>query len=517
MDLNVHVRRCLVHGKTNRKALNACVSSSDFDPRVTIAVGIMRWLMDYQREEIQVMMESRGIGISTGEISNLSTEFLLRFYCIHRRHMKDLELKEYILHLDGTGESGDEIVFMAKDGITGITLDARIMPSESSEYIIPFLRRIKKAFGNPISVLRDMGNAIRESVSAVFPKALQIICHYHFVKALGKDAFSSYADLRESMVFTKKLAAMSNITKPERGTGIIYAEKLWIAIAAEYILYPRNIPSKFPFVLPYFEVMKRCMEIEDMLESIIRWNASHLIIVKSVTDLYSAVRGITHEQEVLEKYRIVVRVWEWFESIRKALKVSREMNSRELKEPPDIWIIGKDLNKALTDIISEGEFAGGELRRISSIFRERVEEHREELLSPVVGKDGNTINVVRHNGIEEIGHRWSRMHIRRRTGRSQTARDMARFGALTAILSNVENDHYIKKILSKIDFLKEFTSITKEEMDKARKLIRPNPCVPIIRKDRERKPVLDALVEILETHDILPEKELKGWIEAIKI
>ena len=90
---------------------------------------------------------------------------------------------------------------MAKDGLTGITMDARIMPSESSEYIIPFLKRIRKTFGNPISVLRDMGNAIRESVTAVFPKALQLICHYHFVKALGKDVFSSYGDLRESMVY----------------------------------------------------------------------------------------------------------------------------------------------------------------------------------------------------------------------------------------------------------------------------------------------------------------------------
>ena len=40
--------------------------------------------------------------------------------------MEDMELKEYMLHLDGTGESGGEIVFMAKDGITGITMDACI-------------------------------------------------------------------------------------------------------------------------------------------------------------------------------------------------------------------------------------------------------------------------------------------------------------------------------------------------------------------------------------------------------
>ncbi|MHB1806227.1 MAG: hypothetical protein ACYCR2_06685 [Thermoplasmataceae archaeon] len=517
MSLNIHVRKCTLHKETNRKLIDALVSGSNFDPGVTIAVGLLRWIMDYQISEIQILMESRGIRISTGEISNLTKEFLLRFYCIHRRHMKDLDLKEYVLHLDGTGESGDDIVFMAKDGLSGITMDAAIMPSESSEYIKPFLQEIENVFGNPVSVLRDMGIAIKESTSAVFPGILQLICHYHFVKDLGKTVFRSYIELRSSMVATKALASISEENMPEKGEGIEYAEKLWIAIASEYVLYPRNIPSKYPFVLPYFEILKRCMEVEGMLDSIMGWNASHLMIVKPVTDLYTTVRQITGDQMVLENYRIIARVWEWFENIRKALRVSRELNSREAKEAPDIGITGIELNRTLSDIIEEGEFADGELKRISGVFRKRIEDHRSELLSPVTGKDGKTVNIVRHNGIEEIGHRWSRMHIRRRTGRSQTTREMAMYGALTAVLSNIENKHYGERVLSKIDFLKEFSSITKEEMDNAGKLIRPNPRVPIIRNDRERKPVLAALVKILEINHNLPGKDLKAWVQSIKI
>jgi len=45
-----------------------------------------------------------------------------------------------VLHIDGTGESGDEIVFTGKDGKTGITLDAQIMPAESVKYLKPFLK-----------------------------------------------------------------------------------------------------------------------------------------------------------------------------------------------------------------------------------------------------------------------------------------------------------------------------------------------------------------------------------------
>ena len=42
--------------------------------------------------------------------------------------------------------------------------------------------------------------------------------------------------------------------------------------------------------------------------------------------------------------------------------------------------------------------------------------------------------------------------------------------------------------------MKEFSSITKEEMDQAQKLIRPNPCDPIIRNDKKRVAVLHELV-----------------------
>ena len=54
----------------------------------------------------------------------------------------------------------------------------------------------------------------------------------------------------------------------------------------------------------------------------------------------------------------------------------------------------------------------------------------------------------------------------------------------------MENGHYIEKVLSWIDFMKEFSSITKEETDQARKLIRSNPCDPIIRNDAKRVTVL---------------------------
>ena len=71
----------------------------------------------------------------------------------------------YVLHLDGSAESGDEITFTAKDGMTGFTIDSWIMPSESSEYIKPFLKSIREKYEKPLAVVRDMSEQIKISVS----------------------------------------------------------------------------------------------------------------------------------------------------------------------------------------------------------------------------------------------------------------------------------------------------------------------------------------------------------------
>ena len=76
------MRKCNDHEETNRKATDILINGSWFDPRITMEVGLLRMVMDYQTSEVQIFFESRGIEISAGEISNMSREFLLRYYCV---------------------------------------------------------------------------------------------------------------------------------------------------------------------------------------------------------------------------------------------------------------------------------------------------------------------------------------------------------------------------------------------------------------------------------------------------
>jgi len=80
------------------------------------------------------------------------------------------------------------------DGITEIILENVKIASEKAEKIIPFLRRIKQLYGQPLALVHDMGKGILNAVKEVFPNTPDFICHYHFLSAQGKTLFGAEND-----------------------------------------------------------------------------------------------------------------------------------------------------------------------------------------------------------------------------------------------------------------------------------------------------------------------------------
>jgi hypothetical protein len=495
-----------------------------------ITIGVLRWLFNYQRNEIKLFLEGRGIDISTGEISNLSEEFLLRFYVIHKNHsfhINGLFEKNagYILHLDGSAEAGDEITFTAKEGITGITIDSWIMPSEGREYIKPFLETIKGIYGSPLTVVRDMREEIAVSVSEVFTGVPQQICHYHFVRNLGDIIFKHrYEELRKAILDTHILARilslkkklMDGISNRER---MVIAEYYWVRLAIEYILHPREIKSDYPFILPYLEVMNRIVEILGMFNKIVMWNSWHNKKIGFVLKFNEYLKKMVATHEVQMWYKKIQYIWKWFEEIRKVLRVSRELSEKgQMNSPTTANENDEELKKTILKIRSEGMKLGGEYISISKKICENCENHMGELFVKVLNKKGEEIKIVRNNGIEELNHRWSRMHIRRRTGRSRTTKEMEKYGALLAVFSNIENENYIEKVLDNVlDFVRDMQNVSDEAVQEARKLIRTFPQCPMIRSDARRPVILREFIAIIRDEiDEISDMDIEKWLQNFK-
>ena len=127
-----------------------------------------------------------------GEIGYLGRKFVVYLALAHGESREKLvqsmaKRGGYILHVDGTCEGDSPHLFCGMDGVTEWILDNIKIPSEKKELLIPFFRRIRNHYGYPIALVHDMGVGILSAVVKVFPGIPDYICHFHFLRDVGKD------------------------------------------------------------------------------------------------------------------------------------------------------------------------------------------------------------------------------------------------------------------------------------------------------------------------------------------
>ncbi len=161
---------------------------------VMVYVGKALFVRCLGEQEIIKELQERNTPISDRGISYLGKKFIIYLAIAHRESRE--QLKEamatkggYILHLDGTCEQDSPHLITGLDGISEIVLDNIKLPSEKAEMLIPFLKGIKEQYGDPVALVRDMGKGISSAIEAVFPSTRDYICHYHFLRDIGKDLF----------------------------------------------------------------------------------------------------------------------------------------------------------------------------------------------------------------------------------------------------------------------------------------------------------------------------------------
>ncbi len=157
-----------------------------------VLIGLLRWRLGMKRHEIHEYLKTKNIFLSTGTISNRSLDFLLLFKQLHKHKSREIraliERKgSLILHMDGTHRAGGKVAFVLQEGIDNIIIDAVLIPSEAEEHISPILSELKKTYGTPLVIVRDMAKGLALSASNIFPNTRQQICQIHFTRNLESD------------------------------------------------------------------------------------------------------------------------------------------------------------------------------------------------------------------------------------------------------------------------------------------------------------------------------------------
>ncbi|MDP7269213.1 MAG: hypothetical protein QF408_13700 [Pirellulales bacterium] len=172
---------------------------------VLVYVGEEFYLNSRDNEQIVMALTEKNVFVCPSEISYLAKKFIVYLSLVHKKVQKETKAflsinGGYILHLDGTCEGDSPHLISVLDGITEIVLDNTKVPTENADDLKPFLKGIRTAYGDPVAVVSDMGKGIVAAIEAVFKNVPIFICHYHFLKSLGKELLEPEEDtIRKKM------------------------------------------------------------------------------------------------------------------------------------------------------------------------------------------------------------------------------------------------------------------------------------------------------------------------------
>jgi len=145
------------------------------------------------REELR---RHNNLTISESEITYLAKKFV--HYVSEAQKDRQSEIRHflhkgggYFLYFDAMhpGDGAAHIMCAVAEEISekvNIVLGSTKLPTESTENVAAFFREIKEKYGNPLAGICDMLASNLAAFKEVFPDVLLLICHFHFLRSIGK-------------------------------------------------------------------------------------------------------------------------------------------------------------------------------------------------------------------------------------------------------------------------------------------------------------------------------------------
>lgn len=218
---------------------------------VLVFVGRALFQRHLNLKEVQAELMARNVRICTSEIDYLGRKFVTYLALAHRRATPGVRQKMdmaggYVLHLDATHEGDAPALMSGMDSLSEFVLANVKIPSENADHIIPFLQEIKANYGTPTACVHDMGTGICKAVSKVFPNTKDFICHFHFLRDVGKDFLEpAYGRLRKRL---RKHATSTEINRQVREMKQTLQEEGIEGHALKRLLQDTELPEDCPLL-----------------------------------------------------------------------------------------------------------------------------------------------------------------------------------------------------------------------------------------------------------------------------
>lgn len=459
-------------------------SGCTFGYDVLVFVGQSLFLRQCPTQQIIEQLQTRQVRLSPSEVGYLGKKFVVYLALAHRQSAPRLKQAMraqggYILHLDGTGEGGGPMLMSSLDSLSEIVLGNVKVPSEKTEQIVPFLEEIKRRFGVPLAVVHDMGRGILAAVQRVFPGVPDFVCHFHFLRDVGKDLLEAdYDAIRQRLRkhgLTEKLLYYARRFKAaiDEQPGLVESfsenvqghclpsQKLEVfPLVCAYALIQWALEGKtdgegygFPFDRPHVQFAKRLQALGQGLEQIKdvhlrgQW-ADNKPLFKLSCELKSLCAD-----EGLQRMLIAIDLKiEVFDRLRSAMRIAEAGGTAGLNSgsrPLAMGPIEKAVEHFHQEITSRADYAS--TPHWQALIGQ-IDKYKDKLFAdPITVRTPSgtrRLQPQRTNNLMERFFRDFRRAARRRSGHNSISRLLQSMIADTPLVRNLENPRYLKILLN---------------------------------------------------------------------
>ena len=458
---------------------------------VIVYVGYALFVHCRSEKEIMKELAEKNISISDREISFLGKKFVMYLALAHRESRQRIRRAMavrggYILHLDGTCEGDSPHLFSGLDGIAELVLDNVKLPSEKADLLIPFLRQIRQQYGDPIALVHDMGKGILLATGEVFPGKPDFICHFHFLRDIGKDLLEDdYRRIRNRLKKLKIRTSLRQRAKAlEKAIGI--EDKAVHALKSGINKGEIEVPSFHQMPdLAAFTMIHWAFDTSGQLRGYgFPFDLAHLLFYQRLKMIYSVIEQIRdtplrHENKtykpLFQLFRLIKRIMDdatlnksvaqieervkVFGDLRKALRIALPEGKKGLNDDgddTDIKTIEERVKEFREQITNDSHFSEKDHYRK---MIQQIDAYWEKLFAdpiPVDTPNGRVfIQPQRTNNTLERFFRDLKRRSRKRSGTVSLTKILKTILSDTPLVKNLDNEQYLSIILDGCDTLEE--------------------------------------------------------------
>jgi hypothetical protein len=470
---------------SSEELLRLAASRCNVGHDILVFVGESLFRRHKTSQEVRTELIARNVHLSHSEIAYLGRKFITLLAAGHHRATPRIRRTMmlsggYVLHLDATHEGDAPALMTGMDSLSKIVLANIKLPSEHADHIVPFLRQLQADYGTPKACVHDMGTGIGKAVAVVFPGTRDLICHFHFLRDIGKDYLEpTYDKLRQrlrSHAMSSKLHALVRNVRGriddrhgEAEPAALIAEALTTPGAAQHMeLMPLAVTYSlalwtlqgkhcgdgygFPFDRSLLVFAERAIEVSAVLSEVVH----HLPTDERQDNqpLFNLSRIASRARKDVALCQAVTEL-QWrsqiFDRLRQAMRIALPDGGNGLNDdgtPEVMASIRQGVVRFREELDNDPKLSTD---RLSQKMAEQIDKYGDKLFADpieVTTPQGKSfIYPQRTNNILEQFFRGVRRGHRRKTGNNSMHRVLQTMLADTPLVKNLDNPVYMETLL----------------------------------------------------------------------